>query len=241
MQLSSLALHSEKRSSHTCEGVSMDKVQRILRDLSDAALERGAPLDWFEDLYEFADKDRTMIPWSKGEPHPFLVDWMEQHSTQPIGSALIVGCGLGEDAVYLAEKGWKVTGFDLSESAISWVKEMHPHQSITWEVGDLLNPKSHWMQQFDLVLEVHILQAIPQEFRIPASKNLAPLVGQNGTLICIGRMTDSSKDIQIDGPPWPLEISFIESLGQQLIPINMYSTQYDGEEHLRFRAVWKRS
>ena len=218
----------------------MDDVRKILRNISDAASDRGAPLDWFEDLYDFAGKDPTFIPWSKGEPHPFLVDWMDKHAGQE-GTALVVGCGLGEDAVYLAEKGWTVTAFDLSESAIHWAQELHANQTISWEVGDLLEPNPTWIGKFDLVLEVHILQAIPEIFRIPASQNLAPFVRQGGQLICIGRMENPLNTIEVDGPPWPLEQSFIESIGKTLNPTDMYIVQYEEENHLRYRAVWHRS
>ena len=197
-------------------------------------------MDWFEDLYSIAEKNPNLIPWSKGEPHPFLVDWLENQSKLKAGSALVVGCGLGEDAIYLAERGWNVTAFDLSASAIDWVKQMHPHPSISWEVGDLLDPQLSWIGAFDLVLEVHILQAIPESFRIPASTKLAPLVRQEGVLMCIGRMNPATP-IEVDGPPWPLDRSFIESIGTELDEIDFFTTQYEDEEHLRYRAVWQRS
>ena len=88
----------------------MDDVRKMLRNLSDAANERGAPLDWFEDLYEVAEKDRNLIPGSKGEPHPFLVDWLDNHSDQTVGSAVVVGCGLGAGRARRSSKGWPGRG-----------------------------------------------------------------------------------------------------------------------------------
>ena len=47
--------------------------------------------------------------------------------------------------------------------------------------------------------------------------------------------------IEVGGPPWPLNRSFILSIGRGLDAIDFYSVQYEGEEHLRYRAVWQRS
>ena len=52
---------------------------------------------------------------------------------------------------------------------------------------------------------------------------------------------DPLYEIEVDGPPWPLEQSFIESVGKTLNPTDMYVVQYEEEEHLRYRAVWQRS
>ena len=54
-------------------------------------------------------------------------------------------------------------------------------------VADLLNLPPELGDDFDLVLEVHILQAMPVELRKIASQKLAPLVSENGFLVCIGR------------------------------------------------------
>ena len=38
------------------------------------------------------------------------------------GSALDPGMGQGRNALYLAAHGWRVTGVDLSDTAIGWPK-----------------------------------------------------------------------------------------------------------------------
>lgn len=215
----------------------MDEVRRQLRSFSDAAETEGKFLDWFERLYDHADGNQGWIPWSKGQPHPLLVEWMTSAGLSP-GNALVVGCGLGEDAIYLAELGWNVTAFDIAPTAVQWASERYPHDRIDWVVGDLLHPKKEWGKAFDFVLEVHILQAIPERFRIPASRNLAPLVSSLGQLVCIGRLSIDDS-IDHDGPPWPLSEKFISSVGNDLKSIDFKPVQFEGEETIRYRAVWE--
>jgi SAM-dependent methyltransferase len=52
--------------------------------------------------------------WS-GRPNARLVEVVEP---LPPGSALDLGCGEGGDSVWLAAKGWQVTGVDISQTAL---------------------------------------------------------------------------------------------------------------------------
>lgn len=52
--------------------------------------------------------------WS-GHPNEQLV--VEVSDLEP-GTALDVGCGEGADAIWLAERGWRVTGIDVSSTAL---------------------------------------------------------------------------------------------------------------------------
>tara|TARA_B100000029_G_scaffold213860_2_gene211823 strand:- start:8702 stop:9379 length:678 start_codon:yes stop_codon:yes gene_type:complete len=194
------------------------------------------PLSWFEDLYSESDENRGLIPWDWQEPHPFLIDWVEQNDE--MGNALVVGCGLGEDASFLNKRGWDVTAFDISESAVSWARKLHPQRNLNWVVEDLLDPPTSWRGKFDLVLEVHILQAIPEQIRKEAAPILSSFLSEGGALVCIGRL--GSEEDQ-EGPPWPLTAEFIEEIGKGLERVEFYSAEIPEKESTRYRAVWRNS
>lgn len=65
--------------------------------------------DWDERYNTFIDR----LPVQ--HPNPGVVD--EITGVRP-GSALDIGCGLGADAVWLAENGWAVTALDVSQVAL---------------------------------------------------------------------------------------------------------------------------
>ena len=44
-------------------------------------------------------------------------------------AALDVGCGLGTEVAYLADKGWSAVGIDLSATAIRHARRLHPPES----------------------------------------------------------------------------------------------------------------
>lgn len=214
----------------------MDEVRQNSRRIRDGVDKNS--LDWFEELYASANGDDYWIPWSNGMPHHFLVEWIKKSKVR--GRALVVGCGLGEDALYLSQQGWDVTAFDISASAVNWAREKYLSENIDWQVADLLSLPERWNGSFDLVVEVHILQAIPESLRIIAARNMSPLLAPSGHLVCIGRLNE--KEEEFDGPPWPLSHDFIDSIGRNLkkIDFNKGNFSNDDPDVIRYRAVWKK-
>jgi 2-polyprenyl-3-methyl-5-hydroxy-6-metoxy-1,4-benzoquinol methylase len=76
---------------------------------------------WFERLYAAGGG----VPWDRGAPHPLLADWARGRSFAG-GRALVVGCGLGEDAELVARLGFVTTAFDVSPTAIERARERFP-------------------------------------------------------------------------------------------------------------------
>ena len=74
--------------------------------------------------------------WS-GRPNGRFV--AEVSSLSP-GRALDVGCGEGADAIWLALRGWTVTGVDVSRVAVGRAEEAAQEAgvSVDWRVGDVL-------------------------------------------------------------------------------------------------------
>jgi SAM-dependent methyltransferase len=165
------------------------------------ALARGEPLAWFEQLYAGA-RDESAIPWAGLEPHPLLVEWLDTAGPEP-GRALVVACGLGDDAEELARRGFSVTAFDLAPSAIAWAKRRFPESTVSYVVANALDMPPEWAGAFDLVVEVYTLQAIPEPLRPAVGAAIVSCVAPGGTVVAIARARDEDAPPG-DGPPWPL-------------------------------------
>ena len=57
--------------------------------------------DWYENWYSGKEK---IFGWNIGKPHCGLIDIIDRRLLRP-GRVLVPGCGIGYDAVLLAEEG----------------------------------------------------------------------------------------------------------------------------------------
>jgi SAM-dependent methyltransferase len=162
-----------------------------VRRLANASWEKDDPTGWFESLYASANGDTNAVPWADLTVNPNLSQWIEQHGIQGKGKrALVVGCGLGDDAEALAKIGFEVVGFDISQSAIAWCKKRFPSSTVSYCVADLFDAPKSWYQAFDFILESYTLQALPALVRDRAIACIASFVAPNGSLLIICRARD---------------------------------------------------
>ena len=215
------------------------EVRARLLKLSKAAEDEGEPLRWFEELYEGAKRDSGEVPWARMEPHPKMVEWIASNPDVQ-GRALVVGCGLGDDAEWLSSVGFNVTAFDISRSSIEWCRERFPDSSVGYLVADLLAPPKEWLSGFDLVVEIHILQAIPEDIRNLAAERLRGLANDSGHILCIGRLLGSHYPDD-PPPPWPLSRSWLEGRFEGLSLNNFtHFVNDEAPEVDRYVASWQR-
>ena len=175
-----------------------------LKQLAAESLKSGDATGWFETLYQAAHGNEEAIPWAHLTADPILVEWMAGYPSSAEGKrALVVGCGLGDDAEYLAHAGYAVTAFDISQEAIAWCQRRFPDSAVRYVVADVLALPGAWSRQFDLIVEAYTLQSLPDEaLRAQAAANLAQCLAPGGSLlvICRGREPDEARGMM----PWPL-------------------------------------
>ena len=196
----------------------------------------GDATGWLERLYSEAGQDPSKVTWAHGEPNPNLVEWLDRRSSHG-GRALVVGCGLGDDAEELARRGYEVTAFDVAPSAVSWAQASHPGTTCSYVTADLLHPPGEWAQAFDLVVEIYTVQVLRGEPRREALLALPGFVAPGGTLLLIARGRD--EDEPEGDLPWPLTKRELSSVAQ-LLTTESFEDYVDAEGRRRFRVEWTR-
>ncbi|HBE82027.1 MAG TPA: SAM-dependent methyltransferase [Blastocatellia bacterium] len=173
------------------------------KELAAQHLERGDALGWFDALYKEAAGDNEKIPWADLEPNRYFRTWAEGTVLKGADrKALVVGCGLGDDARYLDDLGFKVTAFDISPTAIEWAKRLHADRDIQFEVMDVFEPFREWLGNFDFVLEVYTIQPLPLEMRARTIDSIAAFVAPFGELVVVTRGRED--DEEPNELPWPM-------------------------------------
>ncbi|WP_432483451.1 class I SAM-dependent methyltransferase [Kineococcus esterisolvens] len=128
--------------------------------------------------------------WS-GRPNALLVRAVE-HLTP--GTALDLGCGEGGDVVWLASRGWRVTGADVSPTALAraarHAADAGVAERVRLEEHDL--GASLPEGRFDLVA-ASFLHSVAHLDREGVLRRAAAAVAPGGTLLVIGHLGT---------PPW---------------------------------------
>jgi SAM-dependent methyltransferase len=207
------------------------------------ALSAGDPTGWFEPLYAAAEEGAAVVPWDRGAPHWLLTAWAERKALNGDGRrALVVGCGLGADAEYVAGRGFAVLAFDISASAIRAARRRFPGSAVDYQVADLLAPPAGWREAFDLVVESQTVQALPDPPRRDAIASIGRMVAPGGTLVVIALARADGEEAG-PWPPWPITRAEIDSFtATGLAPVRIEEVAGTGPEPpgRRWRAEFRR-
>jgi SAM-dependent methyltransferase len=130
----------------------------------------------FEAAYQVGD-----APWDIGGPQPEVVALAEEGEI--VGDVLDLGCGTGENALYLASLGRRVLGVDAAPTAIARAREKAAARGLpaAFLVADALD-LGRLRRRFETVLDCGLFHTFDPEQRRPYAESLCEVLSPGGTL-----------------------------------------------------------
>ncbi|MGZ4908567.1 MAG: class I SAM-dependent methyltransferase [Halobacteriota archaeon] len=140
-------------------------------------------MDLFDAAYE------GVAPWDIGRPQRKIMQLEEEGEIT--GAVLDVGCGTGENALYLAARGHEVWGVDFTARAIETARDKatQRHLSVTFLVQDVLYLDTLG-RRFDTVIDSGLFHALSDEERPYFARSVAIVLRRGGTyfMLCVSEL-----------------------------------------------------
>jgi SAM-dependent methyltransferase len=213
------------------------------RALIDHHLRAGEPTSWFEPVYAAAGRRTSRLPWHPAGPHPYVVDWLDDPVARPRGPrAVVVGCGLGADAIAVASRGHRVTAFDIAPTAVRRARRAGRRSGVDWRVADVLDLPEDLRGAFDLVVEVHTVPWLPGVVRDAAMQGVGALAAPGGLVLVVTLLATGAEVGEAGGPPWPqapAELAAYRAAGLERVALEHPTPDDTGV--LEARITWRRA
>lgn len=133
---------------------------------------------------------------------------VEQVTALPHGRALDLACGEGRNSLWLATRGWQVTGIDYSSVAIDKARSIASRsprsvrERLDYRTGDITD--AEFGDSYDLALLIYL--HLPRSQRVRAVKRAITSLEPDGILMILGH--DSSNPEKGVGGPQDPEILY---------------------------------
>ena len=150
-------------------------------------------------------------PWDIKQPRPELVSLVEEGRVKPC-RAIDLGCGTGENVIYLARQGFDITGTDISPMAIAKARRRARIAGVSpvlfaGDVTNLIEVEG----PFDLVVDNGCLHSLPRAgSRDKYIQTLLRLTrpGSQYFMRCFIRKTQVSANVSFHMEPGEVEKRF---------------------------------
>jgi 2-polyprenyl-3-methyl-5-hydroxy-6-metoxy-1,4-benzoquinol methylase len=129
----------------------------------------------------YRDVPLDNIPWNSMEPPALLVEAVESGKIPPC-RVVDLGCGAGNYAVWLADRGFDVTGIDISEEAIRHARSLAVSKRVScrFVAANLFGDLKEFHSSFDFAYDWEVLHHIFPEDRDTYLRNVHSMLDSGG-------------------------------------------------------------
>lgn len=121
------------------------------------------------------------IPWNSSDPPKQLVKLVDSGMVKPC-KTLDVGCGTGNYSIFLAKKGFSVTGIDRSSTALRIARDHARKQMVSCQfyMVDVIKDFNSFQGLYGFIFDWQLLHHIFPEFREQYVRNVFRLLKPGG-------------------------------------------------------------
>ena len=126
------------------------------------------------------------VPWNLEDPPALLVDLVTSGTLAPC-DIVDLGCGAGNYAVWLASRGFRVTGIDISPRAIELAETLARRKGVEcrFVAADLLGNLGPLHGSFDFAYDWEVLHHVFPEDRETFARNVHRLLRPGGGYLSV--------------------------------------------------------
>jgi len=159
--------------------------------------------------------------WTLNNPNPVLVQIVEGKKIAPPGKILVAGSGKGDDAIYLAQKGFDVSAIDFSEEAINFSSKLAENEGVVvnFMQNDLFSIKTDFPDEFDFIYEYVTLCAIDPDRIEELIEAITSALKVNGLFVTIPFPIDKREG----GPPFTIELERFYNIACKYLKLEYYA------------------
>jgi SAM-dependent methyltransferase len=134
----------------------------------------------------YQDLSLDAIPWHNADPPDALVELVESRWVSP-STAIDLGCGAGHHAIWLATRGFQVTGLDLSPAALGIAERLAAEQGVRCRfiARDLTTVVDDLDDRFDFAYDWQVLHHVFPADREQYVANVHRLLRSRGKYLSV--------------------------------------------------------
>jgi SAM-dependent methyltransferase len=140
---------------------------------------------WYGAVYRTAYRLGLKV-WDHGVPAPGLVELVQEMAP---GRALDLGCGTGTNSVYLAQRGWDVTGVDMVPRALGLARRKAERAGVAprFVEGDVTRLRDFGVGDgYTLLIDAGCFHTLPADLRADYVDGVSEAAGPGSTLLLYG-------------------------------------------------------
>ncbi len=141
-----------------------------------------------------------LATWDTGRPSSQLKRLVDSGTLKPCRT-IELGCGTGNDAVYLAQQGFDVTAVDISPTALSLAQQKAHAAGVRarWQLADVLRPPADGT--FDLVYDRGCYHTVRRHHAKEYVAAVARLSRPGGRILILAGNANADSYWRFHGPP----------------------------------------